>query len=79
MQNKLTATAYIELFLLASLAIFSFIAFSSLSAYWVQAPYDAWRIYEIFILLSFSAFLIFSKNNVLDLFNSKTSFWLKNT
>lgn len=79
MQNKLTATDYIELFLLVSLPIFSFIAFSSLSAYWVQAPYDAWRIYEIFILLSFSAFLIFSKNNVLDLFNSKTSFWLKNT
>lgn len=37
--------------LLFLIPIFCFIAFSSLSAYWVKAPYDAWRIYEILLLL----------------------------
>ena len=35
--------------LLILIPIFCFIAFSSLSAYWVKAPYDAWRIYEILL------------------------------
>ena len=38
--------------LLILIPIFCFIAFSSLSAYWVKAPYDAWRIYEILLLLT---------------------------
>ncbi len=38
--------------LLILIPIFCFIAFSSLSAYWVKAPYDAWRIYEILLLLA---------------------------
>ncbi|ENU33632.1 O-antigen ligase family protein [Acinetobacter parvus] len=38
--------------LLFLIALFCFIAFSSLSAYWVKAPYDAWRIYEILLLLT---------------------------
>lgn len=38
--------------LLFLIPIFCFIAFSSLSAYWVKAPYDAWRIYEILLLLT---------------------------
>lgn len=38
--------------LLILIPLFCFIAFSSLSAYWVKAPYDAWRIYEILLLLA---------------------------
>jgi O-antigen ligase len=38
--------------LLILIPIFCFIVFSSLSAYWVKAPYDAWRIYEILLLLT---------------------------
>ncbi len=38
--------------LLILIPLFCFIAFSSLSAYWVKAPYDAWRIYEILLLLT---------------------------
>lgn len=38
--------------LLILIPIFCFISFSSLSAYWVKAPYDAWRIYEILLLLT---------------------------
>lgn len=38
--------------ILLLIPIFCFIAFSSLSAYWVKAPYDAWRIYEILLLLT---------------------------
>ncbi|WP_180161360.1 O-antigen ligase [Acinetobacter sp. YH12040] len=37
--------------LIIFIPLFSFIVFSSLSFYWVKAPYDAWRIYEILLLI----------------------------
>ncbi|MDM1486248.1 O-antigen ligase family protein [Acinetobacter towneri] len=51
--------------LLILIPIFCFIAFSSLSAYWVKAPYDAWRIYEILLLLTTNVLglhLLYKKN-----------------
>lgn len=59
------ASSWLErtgLILLYSIPLFAFVAFSSLSAYWVQAPYDGWRIYELLILVAFSGYLICSKN-----------------
>ena len=64
---------YISLFLLYSIPLFAFIAFSSLSAYWVQAPYDGWRIYELFILMAFGAYLICTKKINAGLFSAKTN------
>ena len=52
--------------LLILIPIFCFIAFSSLSAYWVKAPYDAWRIYEILLLLTTNILglhLLFKENH----------------
>ena len=62
---------YISLFLLYSIPLFAFIAFSSLSAYWVQAPYDGWRIYELFIVIAFGAYLICTKKINTGLFSAK--------
>lgn len=45
--------------ILLLIPIFCFIAFSSLSIYWVKAPYDAWRIYEILLLLVVNTIGIF--------------------
>ena len=64
---------YISLFLLYSIPLFAFIAFSSLSAYWVQAPYDGWRIYELIILMAFGAYLICNKKINAGLFSAKTN------
>ena len=64
---------YISLFLPYSIPLFAFIAFSSLSAYWVQAPYDGWRIYELFILMAFGAYLICNKKINAGLFSAKTN------
>ncbi|MDD4853701.1 MAG: O-antigen ligase family protein [Acinetobacter towneri] len=52
--------------LLCSIPIFCFIAFSSMSLYWAKAPYDAWRIYEIIILLIINLLSIgiILKNNI---------------
>lgn len=64
---------YINLFLPYSIPLFAFIAFSSLSAYWVQAPYDGWRIYELFILMAFGAYLMLNKKINTGLFSAKTN------
>lgn len=64
---------YISLILLYSIPLFAFIAFSSLSAYWVQAPYDGWRIYELFILIAFGTYLISTKKINASFFSSKTN------
>lgn len=64
---------YISLFLLYSIPLFAFIAFSSLSAYWVQAPYDGWRIYELIILMAFGAYLICTKKTNASFFSAKTN------
>ncbi|RZL33330.1 MAG: hypothetical protein EOP00_32950, partial [Pedobacter sp.] len=63
----------ISLLLLYSVPLFAFIAFSSLSVYWVQAPYDGWRIYELFILIALASYLICSKNTRASLFKSTTN------
>lgn len=56
-------------FLLVPIPIFSFIIFSSLSLYWVQSPYDAWRIYEILILILINLFgILYLKKNKLSYF-----------
>ena len=64
---------YISLFLLYSIPLFAFIAFSSLSAYWVQAPYDGWRIYELIILIAFAAYLICLKETNSGVFSATTN------
>lgn len=74
----LTCRYYIELALIVSTAIFAFFAFSSLSIYWVQAPYDAWRIYEIFILLILSTFFIFYRGRSLSIFPIRSRHWMNN-
>lgn len=63
----------VEQALLYCILLFAFIAFSSLSAYWVAAPYDGWRIYELFILIAFAGYLICSKNSQASLFTPKTN------
>lgn len=58
--------------LLILIPIFCFIAFSSLSVYWVKAPYDAWRIYEILLLLATNVLglhLLYKENY--QIFNEK--------
>ncbi len=56
---------YLPKILLLLLPLFCFIAFSSLSLYWSSYPYDAWRIYEIIILIFFSIYSVYFlyKNN----------------
>ena len=63
---------YLPKILLLLLPLFCFIVFSSLSLYWSSYPYDAWRIYEIIIILLFTicSFYSFHKN--------KFSFFKKN-
>lgn len=53
-------------------ALFLFIVFSSLSIYWSSYPYDAWRIYEVIILIFFTIYFIYF------LFTKKVSLF-KNT
>lgn len=45
---------YLSKTLLILISFFCFIVFSSLGLYWTSYPYDAWRIYEIIILITFT-------------------------
>lgn len=63
---------YLPKILLLLPPLFCFIAFSSQSLYWSSYPYDAWRIYEIIILISFSIYSVyFSYRNKLSLFKNE--------
>ena len=53
-------------------ALFFFIVFSSLGLYWSSYPYDAWRIYEVIVLILFTFYLIyFLSINKYSLFKKK--------
>lgn len=66
-------------FSLSLIGLFSFIVFSSLSAYWVKSPYDGWRIYEIIILIIINIISIYTLlKNPKSLFKSKNIYFFIN-
>lgn len=63
---------YIPKILIQLPTLFCFIAFSSLNLYWSSYPYDAWRIYEIIILILFSFYSVYLLyKNKFSLFKNK--------
>lgn len=65
---------YLSKILLLLPALFFFIVFSSLGLYWSSYPYDAWRIYEVIVLILFTFYLIyFLSINKYSLFKKQNS------
>jgi len=50
----------LSVLLLWGTPLLAFLAFSGLSSFWVQVPYDEWRLTQVAILLLLSGFALFS-------------------
>ncbi len=69
--------ARVQVLLLLGTPLFALLAFSGVSSFWVQLPYDEWRLIQMVLLLLLGLYAIFSPRSLHSLWPQKPPLYLQ--